>query len=207
MVSQVAPHAAAHLPKITSPGFMSRAADKAHSAMKTTYGFCTHPLTVGAVSGGLIISLGTGVSIPRGIAVGVGAYCVETLVSFAVAIAKVKKVEDKNASKEETKVVMLNPENFKAEVLSSKTPVIVEAFASWCPPCKAIRPHFDRFSLEMDGKIKCCKFDVDKEKPLAKDLGVEAMPTFLLYKGGRCVGKHVGDDPAGLFSEAMKQFL
>ncbi len=82
--------------------------------------------------------------------------------------------------------------NFKKEVLQSKMPVVVDAYANWCPPCKAVAPIFASLSSEMKGKVKFVKFNVDEERSLAKDLNIEAMPTFLFYKNGECVGKHTG---------------
>lgn len=98
--------------------------------------------------------------------------------------------------------------NFKKEVLQSKMPVVVDAYATWCPPCKAVAPVFASLSSEMKGKIKFVKFNVDEERSLAKDLNIEAMPTFLFYKNGECVGKHAGAmDRDGFKAEFVKYFV
>ncbi len=98
--------------------------------------------------------------------------------------------------------------NFKKEMLQSKMPVVVDAYATWCPPCKAVAPVFASLSSEMKGKIKFVKFNVDEERSLAKDLNIEAMPTFLFYKNGQCVGKHAGAmDRDGFKAEFVKYFV
>jgi thioredoxin 1 len=110
--------------------------------------------------------------------------------------------------KQDSLVETVTGANFKKEVLQSKMPVVVDAYATWCPPCKAVAPVFASLSSEMRGKVKFVKFNVDEEGSLAKDLNIEAMPTFLFYKNGQCAGKHAGAmDRDGFKAEFVKYFL
>ncbi len=89
-------------------------------------------------------------------------------------------------------VITLTEENFAQEVENSELPVVVDAYADWCGPCKMIAPIFSELSNALAGKVKFVKFNVDREGPLAKRLGVSAMPTFFFFKNGQMVGQHVG---------------
>lgn len=75
--------------------------------------------------------------------------------------------------------------------------VVVDCFAEWCGPCKAISPKLEEFS-ETYTAAKFYKIDVDELSTVAADLGVRAMPTFILYKNGKKVSDVVGANPNGL---------
>lgn len=89
-------------------------------------------------------------------------------------------------------MIEITKANYKKEVLESKTPVILDAYATWCPPCKAVAPILDKLSNEMSGKVKFVKFNVDSDAALAKELNITAMPTFLMFKGGKIVNRQTG---------------
>lgn len=90
----------------------------------------------------------------------------------------------------DTKVV--SDATFKAEVLDSAEPVLVDFHAEWCGPCKAMAPALDAVATEMKGKIKIAKVDVDQNPQTAQSFGIQAMPTLLILKGGKVVAKQVG---------------
>jgi thioredoxin 1 len=81
---------------------------------------------------------------------------------------------------------------FEAEVLKSKEPVLVDFFAEWCGPCKAMAPALDQVAAEMKGKLKVVKIDVDQNPGVTAKYGIRAMPTLLVFKGGQVVGQNVG---------------
>ena len=81
---------------------------------------------------------------------------------------------------------------FDQEVLKSKEPVLVDFFAEWCGPCKAMAPALDQVAAEMKGKLKVVKVDVDQNPGITAKYAIRAMPTLLVFKGGQVVGTNVG---------------
>lgn len=89
-------------------------------------------------------------------------------------------------------IVHITPENWQAEVLSSKTPVLVDFWAEWCGPCRAIAPMLDELAGETAGKLKIVKVNVDNNHQIAGDLGIRSIPTLLLFKDGVVQQQMVG---------------
>ena len=81
---------------------------------------------------------------------------------------------------------------FDSEVLKSKEPVLVDFFAEWCGPCKAMAPALDQVAGEMAGKMKVVKVDVDQSGEIAQKYHIQAMPTLIMFKDGKEVDRHVG---------------
>lgn len=81
---------------------------------------------------------------------------------------------------------------FDAEVLKSAEPVLVDFFAEWCGPCKAMAPALEQLAQEMKGKVKVVKLDVDQNPGVTSKYGIRAMPTLMLFKGGKVAAQHVG---------------
>jgi thioredoxin 1 len=87
---------------------------------------------------------------------------------------------------------MVSDANFKAEVLDSKEPVLVDFFATWCGPCSAMAPALEQVASEMKGKVKVAKLDVDQSPLTTQQFRIQAMPTLMIFKGGKPVAQHVG---------------
>ncbi len=89
-------------------------------------------------------------------------------------------------------IVQGSKSNFDAEVKQSAVPVLVDFWAEWCGPCKAIAPMLDELAAAKDGKIKIVKINVDDNQELAAQYGIRAIPTLVLFKGGEVKDQFVG---------------
>ena len=89
-------------------------------------------------------------------------------------------------------VIILNEKNFEEEVLNSTKPVLIDFWASWCGPCKMMSPVIDSLAEEMGEKVKVCKINIDEEQNLAVKYNVMSIPTFVVLKDGKEVGRSIG---------------
>lgn len=87
---------------------------------------------------------------------------------------------------------MVTDKTFDAEVLKSKEPVVVDFFAEWCGPCKAMAPALDLVAKEMAGKVKVVKIDVDQNPGVTQTYKIQAMPTLMVFKDGKVASTQVG---------------
>jgi thioredoxin 1 len=87
---------------------------------------------------------------------------------------------------------LVSDNDFEAEVLKSPTPVVVDFFAEWCGPCKAMAPALEQVAEEMKGKVKVVKVDVDRSPAVTQQYRIQAMPTLMVFKDGKVANQHVG---------------
>ena len=99
--------------------------------------------------------------------------------------------------------INLTNNNFEEEVLESEIPVLIDFWASWCGPCKAMLPVVAKIAEENEGKIKVCKVNVDEESELAEKFEIMSIPTFIAMKNGEIIGTSLGLQSK---SEILKMF-
>ncbi len=90
------------------------------------------------------------------------------------------------------KLMELTDANFEKEVLQADVPVLVDFWAEWCMPCKMVVPTIEQLSEEYDGKVKVGQVDTDTNRDIAIKHDITAIPTLMVFKGGRIVRKFVG---------------
>ena len=101
-------------------------------------------------------------------------------------------------------VVILEDGTFDQEVLKSDIPVLVDFWAVWCGPCKAIAPVVDQIAQDFQGKVKVGKMDIDRHQAVAQKYNIRSIPTLLVFKGGRVVDTVVGADKGRLLESVKK---
>ncbi|MFO0652832.1 MAG: thioredoxin [Polyangiales bacterium] len=89
-------------------------------------------------------------------------------------------------------VKTVNDRNFQTEVLEAQEPVLIDFTATWCGPCKALAPIVDDLAKQYNGKVKVAKLDIDDSPETPSRLGIRGVPTVIVFKGGREVGRQVG---------------
>ena len=97
--------------------------------------------------------------------------------------------------------------DFEREVLGSDIPVLVDFWAPWCPPCRAIAPAVDSVAAQFAGKAKVYKLDIDEEPAISDQYGVQSIPTLIIFKNGRPVDQIVGAVPATAIAAKLEAAL
>ena len=97
--------------------------------------------------------------------------------------------------------------DFEAKVLGSQTPVLVDFWAEWCQPCKQIAPFLDELAIEMKGKIKIVKINIDENPKTPLKYGVQGIPTLIIFKAGQATSTKVGSVPKNQLSEWIESSI
>lgn len=97
--------------------------------------------------------------------------------------------------------------NFDADVLKASTPVLVDFWAEWCGPCRALAPTMDALANEYAGKIRVGKLNVDENQNVTIQYQVRGIPAVMLFKGGKMVDQVVGNADKSVFKQMIDKHL
>jgi thioredoxin 1 len=97
--------------------------------------------------------------------------------------------------------------NFESEVAKSTVPVLVDFWATWCGPCKAIAPHLEAIAAAYAGKLRVGKCDIDRNQAIPVQFDIRSVPTLLLFRGGQVAGQLVGAVPRARIEDLVSKVI
>ncbi len=106
-----------------------------------------------------------------------------------------------------TSIAEVNDSNLEAEVLQSTQPVLVDFWAGWCGPCRAVAPAVDAVATSYEGKLKVMKMNVDENNQTPTRYGIRGIPALLLFKDGKVAEQIVGNVPEDVIDQKVSKVL
>jgi thioredoxin 1 len=104
-------------------------------------------------------------------------------------------------------MLTVSQSNFETDVLQSEKPVLLDLWAPWCGPCRAVEPLLEELAEELGDKVVVARLNVDENQQLAASLQVTSIPTFILFKGGEAKDRMIGSLPKGAFQQFLGRHI
>ncbi|KAA3618635.1 MAG: thioredoxin [Calditrichaeota bacterium] len=102
--------------------------------------------------------------------------------------------------------IELNKTNFDSEVIKSDKPVLVDFWAAWCAPCRALAPTIEELAEEMGDSAKIGKVDTDSNQELAMQYGIRSIPTVMIFNKGEVVEQFIGVQPKSVLKDKLQYY-